>query len=189
MEDIGITSLSEVRSREEVNGEGREGEKRQKIEEEQEPEEGGGGGGGGLLDNLLAKLSSPRAAPSHPIDDGHDLEAADAAHLYVSNNGSSEDGVKDDGGTAGAGGGVINNIISSIFHRGGGGGENGKQGDDQGQIEENKVEGGETGDKDLSKENGGRNINGASIISNLVPDDVAPASDEASILIHSVVHD
>ncbi|KAL8509239.1 hypothetical protein ACS0TY_016433 [Phlomoides rotata] len=72
------------------------------------------------------------------------------------------------------GGGIFNNLISGILNHGGGGGEDGKR-------EGNEAEDGG---------GGGGLID--SLVSHLPPplaDDAAPAPDEASILIHSIIHD
>ncbi|KAL9242581.1 hypothetical protein vseg_016567 [Gypsophila vaccaria] len=193
MEDIGITSVSEVRRREEVEVDGKEGEKRQKLEEKLVEEDvvstpKQGGGGVGLLDNLLAKLSSPKPT-SNPVDlgDFEDFGGGVDVQSHVDPGAEGEGGVG-----AGGGGGVISNMISSFFHRGGEGENvNGHHDGGEEEVKGSKNEGVDEVKKDgVGKVNSeGKSVNGGSIISNLVPDDVVPASDEASILIHSVVHD
>ncbi|KAF5196807.1 hypothetical protein FRX31_013606 [Thalictrum thalictroides] len=92
-----------------------------------------------------------------------------------------KDGVRIDEG----GGGVFNNLISNIFHQNGSGGDQDKKEDGNGVVEENKKV-----KVDKVEESGGGIIN--NIVSNLpisLPEEAAPPPDEASILIHSIIHD
>ncbi|KAK9668521.1 hypothetical protein RND81_13G066400 [Saponaria officinalis] len=199
MEDIGITSLNEVRRRDEVDNDKKEGDRRQKLEEDNvisNPNKQEG-----ILENLLSKLSSPKPT-STPIDLGDFEDAGPGADGVRDSVVEGDSGGGDGGGDGGCGiyetwdycGQIfLNNIISSFFHRGGegengGGGGGGGGGDEE--RKESEGDGVEVIKKDVvGQVSEGKNTNGASILSNLVPDDVVPESDEASILIHSVVHD
>ncbi|KAL2901908.1 Antifungal protein [Bienertia sinuspersici] len=171
----------EVRERED-DEEDREREKRQKLET---TNNGGGGGGGGLLDNLISKLASPRP-PKPPPTTSNDDHFSDADNHFQEP--SVPDSVDANGG--GGGGGVINNIISSMFHKSSESSEgedlnsnsNGKEVRDKAEEGDmiNKL------DQDTQNQNGSIH-GGSSFIANLVPE--GPGADEASMLIHSVVHD
>ncbi|XP_057524326.1 uncharacterized protein LOC130804044 [Amaranthus tricolor] len=168
MED-GVT----VREREETfHEEETDREKRQKVE-----------GGGGILDNLLSKF------------------VPESVHNEVQDHATACDqqsvGDSDGDGSGGGGGGVINNFISNLLHR-----NNNAEGDedaknDNEESEEQLKSANEETDNHVKTDpesngvgEGGTSSNhGASIISSLIPEVVAPAPDEASILIHSIVHD
>ncbi|CAO2820150.1 unnamed protein product [Amaranthus hypochondriacus] len=172
MED-GVT----VREREEAFHEDeKDREKRQKVE-----------GGGGILDNLLSKF----------VPESVHNEVQDHATACDQNSVGDADGDGDGDGGGGAGG-VINNFISNLLHR-----NNNAEGDED--VKNDKEESEEEKLKSVNEESdnhvktdperngvgeGGTSSNhGASIISSLVPEVVAPEPDEASILIHSIVHD
>lgn len=93
----------------------------------------------------------------------------------------------------GEGGGVINNLISNIFSSNGGGEEAvEKDGGGGGEVVK-KDGGGEVVEKDGENDgdDGGGNTIG-NIVSQLprtLSEDAVPATDEASILLHSIIHD
>ncbi|KNA18757.1 hypothetical protein SOVF_067890 [Spinacia oleracea] len=207
MEDVGIEnetfirpSKIEVRGRDEGDNhdEEREREKRQKVE-------GGGGvgggsgGGGGLLDNLLAKLASPRTpkAIGDQVFEGNTNHSDDNDDACVQGSGDGDSSGGGEGSESG-GGGVIN-LISSLFHRSSEG-----EGEGEEDVKKNSNDGSEESleckneSKKAEEESeggggggggGGNSNGGTSFISSLVQDAAAPEADEASILIHSIIHD
>ncbi|CAN4080690.1 unnamed protein product [Withania somnifera] len=122
---------------------------------------------GGLINNLISNLLSPRAG------EAGNKERNDLFDVKDEDNTEDIEGKScDDSG----GGGIINNLISNIFH-----------------PTENSVESSREGQKGEIKKN---EEESASVLDNIVShlpiplaDDAVPATDEASILIHSIVHD
>ncbi|XP_024975906.1 uncharacterized protein LOC112513777 [Cynara cardunculus var. scolymus] len=128
-----------------------------------------GGGGGGLFNQLITNLvNSPKS--NQQLETDHVFQAGSE---------------KNSGGGAAAGGGVINDFISNIFNSSGGGGgeevvENG------GEV----VEKGDGGGDVVEKGGGGKIIdNVVSQLPRTLSEDAVPATDEASILLHSIIHD
>ncbi|GAB4834021.1 hypothetical protein Ancab_032273, partial [Ancistrocladus abbreviatus] len=133
---------------------------------------------GGLLDLLV----SPRC--SKPID-VEVFQVDETTHDDDSGSGATT-GSGESGGTDG---GVINNLISNIlFHQNVGetvSGERRREGVGE-EVEQ------VMGRVEAEVEEGGASSFVDNIISHLlpsIPDNVAPEADEASILIHSIVHD
>lgn len=128
--------------------------------EENVGEERKGNEEGGVINNLISNLMSPIGA-------GVQAKVKERDDLFE---------VKDEeknGGDNTESGGIINNLISNIFHPV----EN---------QENNKIE----VQGQLTEEESGSVLD--NIISHLptpLADDAVPATDEASILIHSIVHD
>ncbi|KAJ9543008.1 hypothetical protein OSB04_022715 [Centaurea solstitialis] len=147
-----------------------------------------GGGGEGLFNQLITNLvGSPKSNGSVKTDV---FEAGSEKKNGGGGGGSDGDvGGGGGGGGGGSGGGVINNLISNIFssNGGGGGGEEvvEKEGGGGGEV---VVEGGEKDDDD-GGEDAIDNIV-AKLPRTLSEDTVpVPATDEASILLHSIIHD
>ncbi|KAI3666926.1 hypothetical protein L6452_41967 [Arctium lappa] len=138
------------------------------------------GGGEGLFNQLITNLvNSPK--PNQQVE----TDVFEAGSEKKKKNGS--------GG--GGGGGVINNLISNIFSsNGGGGGEVVEKGGD-GEVVVEKGGGGEVVEKGgggevVEKGGGGNTID--NIVSKLprtLSEDAVPPTDEASILLHSIIHD
>ncbi|MCD9642719.1 hypothetical protein HAX54_029627 [Datura stramonium] len=117
---------------------------------------------GGLINHLITNLMSPRAGEARNKERNDLFEVKD------------EDEREDIASNDSGGGGIINNLISNIFHP----------------TENSSGGGGQKGDMKKTEEES------ASVLDNIVShlptplaDDAAPATDEASILIHSIVHD
>ncbi|XWS67283.1 hypothetical protein CRYUN_Cryun05aG0274400 [Craigia yunnanensis] len=132
--------------------------------------------GGGLLYHIISNLVTPSSPKRGNITQGK-VEAFDGTSENESGFRSAEE--------VGGGGGLINNIISNLFHH--------SDDDVRESKEENKkeemVKVGEENKAEKTEEGGG----GGGIIDNFVsclptslPDDAAPTTDEATILIHIV---
>ncbi|CBI18119.3 hypothetical protein VitviT2T_011831 [Vitis vinifera] len=140
---------------------------------------------GGFINHLISNLVSPLSPRPREVNEGK-VEVENGEK-------SSDDGgwwekkvVMEGGGGSAGGGGLINNLISNIFNQSD---EDGVHKEDS---EEEKAHIGEQNEQVKGKEEGG----GGGIIKNLVShlpaslsEDAAPTADEASILIHSIVHD
>ncbi|XVF55035.1 hypothetical protein PTKIN_Ptkin06aG0004100 [Pterospermum kingtungense] len=137
--------------------------------------------GGGLLDHIISNLVTPVSPKTGNTTQG-EVEAFDG----TSENQSVEE-VGGGGGGAGSGGGLINNIVSNLFHH------------SEGEVVESREEKKKKEMVKVGKENkaekteDGGGGGGGGIIDNIVshmpkslPDDAAPTSDEATILIHIV---
>ncbi|CAL5351553.1 unnamed protein product [Camellia sinensis] len=198
MEDYGVTETEKEKLHETERGK-RDHEKEEGDEERPSGiinhiisnlvsggREGGGGGDkeidgaergkekeekeGGLITHLISNLVSP------PLNEKkvESFEVKDESSNGDGSDSKSEEGV--------GGGGIINNLISNLLHR-----SEAKEGkeDKNNQNEELK-------DVKTEEEGGGK----GGIIDNLISqlptslaDGVAPPTDEASILLHSIVHD
>ncbi|KAM0994433.1 hypothetical protein ACFX2A_010094 [Malus domestica] len=165
-------------------------EKKIMIEGTEEEEEKGGGG---IITHLIS-LVSPRSVPKGG-DDGKrkgEFEVDDVGNGGFSNKLEREGG----GGGENGNGGVFSNLISNFFNQSNGGGGGGGGEVDEVNKEAEKVTK-DIGNKRMktaeeAEEGGG----GGGIIDNIVshlptslPDDAAPTTDEASILITSIVKD
>ncbi|KAL2546574.1 uncharacterized protein Fot_15807 [Forsythia ovata] len=119
---------------------------------------------GGLVNNFISNLISPKSSPRVMVD----------CKEKCDDFGFKDESGEDLGGGGGDdAGGIVKNLVASIFHQSEGGG--GEEKDN----EEEKVQ-----------EKGGGVID--SLVSHLptpLADDAAPTTDEATMLIHSIVHD
>ncbi|KAL5720938.1 hypothetical protein ACHQM5_013560 [Ranunculus cassubicifolius] len=132
---------------------------------------------GGLLGNFISNLVSPKAKDNEEKVNGGDGDGKRKREDEVIGNGD----VEIENGSAGNGS-VFNNLISNIFHK-----NEGENGGENGVGEENKKVKVDEGE---GKGEGGGIIN--NIVSKLptsLPEAAAPPTDEASILIHSIIHD
>lgn len=171
-----FTSKEDARSIEEEE----KGGKTKEVEEEKPS---------GFINQLISNLVP--AGSGKEEEEYHELEKKD----HVESEGDKEDKEKegvsnlvpppsstpkvmesagDDARTANGGGGMINNLISNIFHH-----SESRLGEEEKKHQQTEDTGG-----------------GGSIIKNIVShlpkplaDDAAPEPDEASILIHSIIHD
>ncbi|XP_068342412.1 uncharacterized protein [Pyrus communis] len=146
-------------------------------------------GGGGIITHLIS-IVSPRSAPKGG-DAGKrkgEFKVDDAGNGDFSNKSGREGGGGENGN-----GGVFSNLISNFFNQSNGGGEGGGGEVDEVNKEDEKVMK-DIGNKRMktAEEGGG----GGGIIDNIIshiptslPDDAAPTTDEASILITSIVKD
>ncbi|XWS59998.1 hypothetical protein CRYUN_Cryun08bG0170300 [Craigia yunnanensis] len=136
--------------------------------------------GGGLLDHIISNLVTPLSPKTGNTTQGK-VEAFDVR----SENESGFRSEEEVGGGSGSGGGLINNILSNLFNH--------SEGEVRESTKENKkeemVKVGEENKAEKTEEGGG----GGGIIDNIVshlptslPDDAAPTSEEATILIHIV---
>ncbi|XP_048127108.1 glycine-rich cell wall structural protein 1.8 [Rhodamnia argentea] len=155
-----------------------------------------GGGGGGIIGHLISDLVSPGSPEA-----GQSSGKRKAGGLDVEDGGRGgelggisrprSDGESEAGG-GGGGGGVMSSLLSSFFHSSEeGGGADAAAGDVE--IEGHRAtEGGEkTAAKSEAEEVGGGGII-ENIVSHLPPsilEVASPTTDEASILIHSIVRD
>ncbi|XWS55487.1 hypothetical protein CRYUN_Cryun09bG0004400 [Craigia yunnanensis] len=129
--------------------------------------------GGGLLDHIISNLVFPSSPKTGNITQGK-VEAFDGTSENESGFTSAEE--------VGGEGGVINNVVSNLFHH--------SEGEVRESSEENtKEKMAKVGEENKTEEDGG----GGGIIDNIVshlptslPDDAAPTTDEATILIHIV---
>ncbi|XP_055811716.1 uncharacterized protein LOC129881569 [Solanum dulcamara] len=122
---------------------------------------------GGLINNLISNLMSPRVGEAKNKERNDLFEVKD------------EENIEEKSGNDNTGdGGIINNLISNIFHP------------VENQENNNSGVGGQKSEMRKTEEESGSVLD--NIISNLptpLADDAVPATDEASILIHSIVHD
>ncbi|KAM7264497.1 hypothetical protein ACFE04_002180 [Oxalis oulophora] len=143
---------------------------------------------GNLIHNLLSP--SPRAASGGDHDDvDRKIKRQKSCEFEGDFNGGG-------GGGDGGEGGVVGNMLSNLFHKNGGGDEEINKVDDDDEkreiVDEVEVEEAEVVVVNVNEDS----VSGGGIISNIIsnlsyslPDDAAPSSDEASILIHSIIHD
>ncbi|XP_050383109.1 uncharacterized protein LOC126799889 [Argentina anserina] len=135
--------------------------------------EGGGDDekSGGLITSFISNLVSPRSTKSGEFTKRKVEDEVEAGEIA---NDKTEQDVGENGG------GVISNIISNFFNPN----EEEKEGD-------NVKDSGNKRQK-MDEEEGGKGGLIDNIVSHLptsIPDDAAPTTDEASILIHSLVKD
>ncbi|KAK6779787.1 hypothetical protein RDI58_021971 [Solanum bulbocastanum] len=116
---------------------------------------------GGVINHLISNLMSPRAGEPKNKERNDLFEANDKEKSGDESNG---------------GGGIINNLISNIFHP-----------TNENSVENQEVQKGEM--KKTEEESGSVLDNIMSHLPTPLADDAVPATDEASILIHSIVHD
>ncbi|TMW91197.1 hypothetical protein EJD97_014647 [Solanum chilense] len=116
---------------------------------------------GGVINNLISNLMSPRAGEPKNKERNDLFEASDTEKSVDESNGS---------------GGIINNLISNIFHPTN---ENSAENQEIEKVEMKKTE----------EESGSVLDNIMSHLPTPLAHDAVPATDEASILIHSIVHD
>ncbi|KAK2647423.1 hypothetical protein Ddye_014912 [Dipteronia dyeriana] len=174
-----------------------EEEVEEQREETAEVEDGGGGEerrSGGLLDNLIHNLVSPLS----PITGHKRVDEEEEKVFETSGNESSKRTKTEEDHVGGDGtGGLIKNVISNLFHSNEAQNEKKKKNEEEEEgvvkvVEENgKV-------KAEEKEGGGGGGGGSggfidNIVSHLpaslLDDRAGPTTDEASILIHSIIHD
>ncbi|KAK9196178.1 hypothetical protein WN943_004306 [Citrus x changshan-huyou] len=133
---------------------------------------------GGLLDHIIHNLVSPLSPRAGDVNQKKDevFGSKDIGARSENEGSGSEEEV---GNVNSGGGGLIKNVIPNFFRP-----------SEQAQVTENEKKNEEVKKDD---EGGG---GGGSIIGNIVshlptslPGDVAPTTDEASILIHSIIHD
>ncbi|MCL7052291.1 hypothetical protein MKW94_016631 [Papaver nudicaule] len=141
--------------------------------------------GGGIINNFISNIFQSNTEGGHgEVKEYHnntegvaDVEGRkDQDHVQVEVNG-------------GSGGGIINNLITNLFHQ-----NEGEVSHEDGVHKESE----EHGHKAPSCEGNGEHVkieeekSNAGIISNLVSnieENYDPANDEASIMIHSIIHD
>ncbi|KAK1563331.1 hypothetical protein Q3G72_026160 [Acer saccharum] len=170
------------------------------VEEKRETaevEDGGGGGGGGeerrsggLLDNLIHNLVSPLSPKTvHKRVDEVEKVFERSENESSKRTKTEKDHVGGDGT-----GGVIKNVISNLFHSNED--QNEKKNNNEEEEEVVKVVE-ENGKVKTEEEEGGGGGGGGGFIDNIVShlpaslldDRAAPTTDEALILIHSIIHD
>ncbi|XAR55792.1 hypothetical protein NMG60_11035995 [Bertholletia excelsa] len=130
---------------------------------------------GGLISHFISNLVSGSGC-GEDVDGGEKGETEKTQEKDDENRVHKPDG--DVGGGGGGGGGIITNLISNLLQT-----ERNKGDDEKKQREEKGI-------SEATERDKGGIID--SIVSHLPPnlrDDVDPATDEASILIHSIVHD
>ncbi|KAK6231172.1 hypothetical protein QUC31_011526 [Theobroma cacao] len=135
--------------------------------------------GGGILDHMISNLVTPSSPQAGNITQGK-VEAFDVR----SENESGFRSEEEVGGGGRGGGGLINNIVSNLFHH--------SEGEVRESPDENKKEEMvKVGEETKAEKTEGGGGGGGGIIENIVshlpislPDDAAPTSDEATILIH-----
>ncbi|KAI3895251.1 hypothetical protein MKW92_029092 [Papaver armeniacum] len=147
--------------------------------------------GGGIINNFISNIfqSSTTEVDQGEVKENHNNvegvtdveERKDQEHIEVEVNG-------------GSGGGIINNLITNLFH------QNESDGSQEAGVEKEKKREAEeeVHDKALSGEGNGEHVkmeeekSNGGIISNLVSnleENYDPENDEASIMIHSIIHD
>ncbi|KAL5809037.1 hypothetical protein ACOSQ3_029728 [Xanthoceras sorbifolium] len=150
------------------------------VEEGEDSEKGRGG----LLDNLIHNLVSPLSSKA-----AGDVEVFEASENERSKRTKTEKDHVDGGGGGSGNGGLIKNVISNLFHPN----ETQAAADKEKKNEEEVVKNGKVKTEEEDSGGGG----GGGIIDNIVShlpaslldDEAVPTSDEASILIHSIIHD
>ncbi|KAJ7961179.1 Mitogen-activated protein kinase kinase kinase [Quillaja saponaria] len=156
--------LSNIVSKGEGEGDGKE-EASEGVKDE-------GKVGGGLINNLISN------EVHHPLSP----KAGEVTENGVS---KSEEVV----GSGVNGGGIINNLICNLFHQSEYEGEENQKRNEGKEVTNGVVEN-EQGKKEEGESGGGGIID--HIVSHLptsFPDDAVPTTDEATILIHSIIHD
>ncbi|XP_021289021.1 uncharacterized protein LOC110420146 [Herrania umbratica] len=140
-----------------------------------EEEVGGGGGGGGLINNIVSNLFHHSEGEVRGSTDENKKEEV----VKVGEESKAEKTEE-----SGGGGGLINNIVSNLFHH--------SESEVRESPDENKKEEmGKVGEETKAEKTEGGGGGGGGIIESIVshlptslPDDAAPTSDEATILIH-----
>ncbi|KAK9154020.1 hypothetical protein Sjap_001500 [Stephania japonica] len=178
MEDYSLTrqSLDEVHVDDDNNNNINNGEKGDEL--------GSKASSGGVINTLISNLVTP-------LKEGYLKEPMKAQEEELQGNdehGKTDDEVSRNQGSdqaergIGGGGGNINNFITRYFN------QNEAHNEVNEKLEETKEGSGAAGDHHLNS--------GGGIINNLVsslpvslPENVTPAPEEASILIHSIIHD
>ncbi|XP_059306912.1 uncharacterized protein LOC132058427 [Lycium ferocissimum] len=132
--------------------------------------------GGGIINHIISNLMSPRAgeARNKERNDLFDVKDENKKEDTASK-------VEEKSGNESGGGGIINNLISNIFHPTESSVEN-QENNSTGQGQKDEM-------KKTEEESGSVLDNIVSHLPTPLPDDAVPATDEASILIHSIVHD
>ncbi|KAI3840023.1 hypothetical protein MKX03_020511 [Papaver bracteatum] len=145
--------------------------------------------GGGIINNFISNIFHSSSTEGDQVKENHNNtegvtdveERKNQDHEEVEVNG-------------GSGGGIINNLITNLFH------QNGSDGSQEAGVEKEKKSEAEEEehDKALSSEGNGEHVkmeeekSNGGIISNLVSnleENYDPGNDEASIMIHSIIHD
>ncbi|XP_027067140.1 uncharacterized protein [Coffea arabica] len=162
---------------EEKNGSGGLSGEERNIEEEKES----GGPINHLISNLVSPILSPRVREFSNKRKADEFES-ESKQEDKRGDGLPSKSVEEFGGSSGGDGGILKGLISNIFH----------QDQDPGVIggEERKVKDVNQGAEQVKSERGGGLVE--SLVSSLptpLAEDAAPATDEASILIHSIVHE
>ncbi|KAK4359234.1 hypothetical protein RND71_021463 [Anisodus tanguticus] len=141
------------------------------ISEESKGDHKGKEEGGGLINHLISNLMSPRAGEprNKESNDLFDVKDEHKKEDIASK-------VEEKSGNESGGGGIINNLISNIFH------PTENQENNSGEEQKGEV-------KKKEEESGSVLDNIVSHLPTPLADDAVPATDEASILIHSIVHD
>ncbi|PON42498.1 hypothetical protein PanWU01x14_281400 [Parasponia andersonii] len=134
---------------------------------------------GGLITHFIANLVSPKSPETGEFK----------AQSGETRNGDDSKSEEEDVGISR--GGLVNNLISNLFHRNGGG----KRGVEESEEKKEVDDDGRRDKKPKGEEESGGGGGGGiieAIVSHFptsLPDDAVPSSDEASILIHSIVRD
>lgn len=131
-----------------------------------------------LISNLVSPILSPRVRESSNKRKADELES-ESKQEDKRGDGLPSKSVEEFGGSSGGDGGIFKGLISNIFH----------QDQDPG-VKERKVKDVNQGAEQVKSESGGGLVE--SLVSSLptpLAEDAAPATDEASILIHSIVHE
>ncbi|OUZ99160.1 hypothetical protein BVC80_9077g102 [Macleaya cordata] len=187
-------------------GEGEEKDKKINIEgdqvdegKEQVQEEGvngemelsGGGGGGGIINNLISNLFHQNEGEGE--GGGEEKEKSTVEGKGVVDDGKEQ--VQEEcvnGEMELGGGGIINNLISNFFYQNEGEGEGGGEEKEKSTVEgKGVIDDGKEQVKKVEEPGGGGGIIN-NIVSHLpvsLQDSSVPVNDEASILIHSIIHD
>ncbi|KAI9152974.1 hypothetical protein LWI28_003845 [Acer negundo] len=167
------------------------------VEEKRETAEVEGGGGeerrsGGLLDNLIHNLVSPLS----PKTVQKRVDEEEKVFERSENESSKRTKTEKDHVVGDGTGGLIKNVISNLFHSNEA--QNEKKNNNEEEEEEEVVKVvEENGKVKTEEEEGGGGGGGGGFIDNIVShlpaslldDRAAPTTDEASILIHSIIHD
>ncbi|TXG58885.1 hypothetical protein EZV62_016714 [Acer yangbiense] len=166
------------------------------VEEKRETaevEDGGGGErrSGGLLDNLIHNLVSPLSPKTvHKRVDEEEKVFERSENESSKRTKTEKDHVGGDGT-----GGVIKNVISNLFHSNEAQNEKKNNNEDEEEEEEVVKVVEENGKVKTEEEEGGGGGGGfidnivSHLPASLLDDRAAPTTDEASILIHSIIHD
>ncbi|XP_021908740.1 cilia- and flagella-associated protein 251 isoform X2 [Carica papaya] len=155
-----------------------EEEKAEEEQEERKDEEKGGG----LLSNLISNLVSPVTSPK-PIENGVKVEDFEGKDGIRNEDGGTRS--EAEVGTSDAGGGPAHSFINNFFHKK----CEGKLGKNEQEIQ--KIETVQKKNEPVKSDKDEGGGGGGGLISNIISHlpDAAPSTDEASILIHSIVHD
>ncbi|KAJ0089000.1 hypothetical protein Patl1_31418 [Pistacia atlantica] len=141
--------------------------------------------GGGLLDHLISNLVSPLSPKAG------DISQEKGTQPFKINGNEDQSGSEEHVASSPSNGGLIKNVISNFFHHPTEADEAKDQNEKNNEEEILKIAEENHHKKQKTEESGG-----VSIIDNIVShlptslrEDVAPTADEASILIHSIIHD